>query len=121
LQRNWKPLFAVLRGPLLCFYSDKDKQNRIDDVLTSNSPSGTPRAAWQAGAHVGLDLMLVLRARDAGGRLSVQACICDIAHSYTKHPFVFRIQAFNGSEFLLRATSNDDMLAWIKAIQVRPS
>ena len=52
-----------------------------------------------------------------GGRHSVKSSLCDIAYQYKKRPNVFRLQAFNGSEFLIRAQSKTDMLEWIKAIQ----
>ena len=55
-----------------------------------------------------------------GGRISIKSCICDIAHSYRKHEHVFKVQAFNGSEYLLRGLDKKDMLAWIRDIQVWP-
>lgn len=53
----------------------------------------------------------------AGGRHSVKSSLCDIAYQYKKRPNVFRLQAFNGSEFLIQAQSKTDMLEWIQAIQ----
>uniref|UniRef100_T1J8D5 Rho GTPase-activating protein 21 n=1 Tax=Strigamia maritima TaxID=126957 RepID=T1J8D5_STRMM len=41
----------------------------------------------------------------------------DIAYDYTKKKNVFRLITATGSEYLLQAEDNDDMLHWIKLIQ----
>eukprot|EP00045_Choanoeca_perplexa_P011501 m.122471 g.122471 ORF g.122471 m.122471 type:complete len:1120 (+) comp15653_c0_seq2:141-3500(+) len=86
-KRQWKEYFVTLRGHMLYLFSAKDK---MDSDLTA-SPSG--------------------------GRISIKSCICDIAHSYRKHEHVFKVQAFNGSEYLMRGADHKDMLGWIADIQ----
>ena len=53
----------------------------------------------------------------AGGTFSIKNSICDIAHAYRKHEHVLKLQAFNGEECLMRASSHDGMMRWIDAIQ----
>ncbi|KAH3894315.1 hypothetical protein DPMN_018471 [Dreissena polymorpha] len=48
--------------------------------------------------------------------ISVKSCIVDIAHSYTKRKNVFRLKTYNGSEYLLQADDQMDMLVWIRHI-----
>lgn len=52
-----------------------------------------------------------------GGRISVKSALCDIAYHYKKRKSVFRLVCFNGSEFLLQAENQPDMLEWITRIQ----
>eukprot|EP00730_Choanoeca_flexa_P009297 TRINITY_DN12624_c2_g1_i2.p1 TRINITY_DN12624_c2_g1~~TRINITY_DN12624_c2_g1_i2.p1 ORF type:complete len:1172 (+),score=305.31 TRINITY_DN12624_c2_g1_i2:122-3637(+) len=86
-KRHWKEYFVTLRGHMLYLFTEKDKMDAS------------------------------MLAAPKGGRISVKSSICDIAHGYRKHPHVFKLQAFNGSEYLMRAGSKEDMFAWIKAIQ----
>lgn len=49
--------------------------------------------------------------------ISIKSCIVDIAHSYTKRKFVFRMKTYNGSEYLFQAEDQEDMLSWIEKIK----
>lgn len=49
--------------------------------------------------------------------ISIKSCIVDIAHSYTKRKNVFRMKTYNGSEYLLQAETQEDMLSWIDKIK----
>ena len=88
VQRPWREYTAALRGHVLYLYSNKD---RMDGPL----------------GH-----------RPTGGRFSVKSALVDIAYDYKKRKNVFRLQTFNGAVCLIQATGKDDMLAWIKAVQV---
>ena len=49
--------------------------------------------------------------------ISVKASIVDIAHGYTKKKNVFRLQAYNMSEYLFQAEDQEAMMSWIEAIK----
>ena len=47
----------------------------------------------------------------------MKASIVDIAHGYTKKKNVFRLQAYNMSEYLFQAEDQEAMMSWIEAIK----
>ncbi|XP_074659010.1 rho GTPase-activating protein 21-like isoform X2 [Tubulanus polymorphus] len=49
--------------------------------------------------------------------ISLKASIVDIAYDYTKKKHVFRLNTYNGSQYLLQADDQDSMLSWIQDIQ----
>ena len=41
---------------------------------------------------------------------------CNVAQDYNKRPFVLTLELSDKSVYLIQATSSDDMVEWIKAL-----
>lgn len=48
--------------------------------------------------------------------LRLSQCKVEVAESYTKKDFVFRVVSDSGSEFLFNASSKEDQVAWLTAL-----
>ncbi|XP_029001638.1 rho GTPase-activating protein 21 isoform X3 [Betta splendens] len=86
--RQWKPIFAVLRGNFLCLYKDKKEGH----------------------AHVNC------QAVEEPLPISIKACLIDISYSDTKRKNVLRLTT-SDCEYLFQAEDREDMLEWIRVIQ----
>ncbi|XP_059420113.1 rho GTPase-activating protein 21-like isoform X1 [Carassius carassius] len=86
--RQWKQMYAVLRGHSLYLYKDKK----------------------EGLAHINLQL------EDEPQSISIKACLIDISYSDTKRKNVFRLTT-SDCEYLFQAEGREDMLSWIRVIQ----
>lgn len=86
--RQWKQIYAVLRGNYLCLYKDKNE--------------------GQAHANC--------QAVDEPLPISIKACLIDISYSDTKRKNVLRLTT-SDCEYLFQAEDREDMLEWIRVIQ----
>ncbi|XP_052258523.1 uncharacterized protein LOC127863158 isoform X3 [Dreissena polymorpha] len=99
--RSWRPVWAVLRGHAL--YLCKERRDPV--TLVAHALPMKVRAGSQTSVFSYEEQPI-----------SVKSCIVDIAHSYTKRKNVFRLKTYNGSEYLLQADDQMDMLVWIRHI-----
>lgn len=86
--RQWKQMYAVLRGASLCLYKDKKQ--------------GLAMAASQSEEEL--------------QPISIKACLIDISYSDTKRKNVLRLTT-SDCEYLFQAEDREDMLSWIRVIQ----
>ncbi|KAJ8278091.1 hypothetical protein GJAV_G00083720 [Gymnothorax javanicus] len=86
--RQWKQMYAVLRGHSLYLYKD--------------------RKEGQAAA--------ASRSEDQQQPISIKACLIDISYSDTKRKNVLRLTT-SDCEYLFQAEDREDMLSWIRVIQ----
>ncbi|XP_026052265.1 rho GTPase-activating protein 21 isoform X1 [Carassius auratus] len=86
--RQWKQMYAVLRGHSLFLYKDKK----------------------EGLAHINLQL------EDEPQSISIKACLIDISYSDTKRKNVLRLTT-SDCEYLFQAEGREDMLSWIRVIQ----
>ncbi|XP_017261964.1 rho GTPase-activating protein 21 isoform X2 [Kryptolebias marmoratus] len=86
--RQWKQMFAVLRGHYLCLYKDKKEGQAHASCQTVEEPL----------------------------QISIKACLIDISYSDTKRKNVLRLTT-SDCEYLFQAEDRGDMLAWIRVIQ----
>ncbi|XP_032406696.1 rho GTPase-activating protein 21a isoform X4 [Xiphophorus hellerii] len=86
--RQWKQMYAVLRGHYLCLYKDKKEGQAHASCQTVEEPL----------------------------QISIKACLIDISYSDTKRKNVLRLTT-SDCEYLFQAEDREDMLAWIRVIQ----
>ncbi|KAM4718743.1 rho GTPase-activating protein 21a isoform 2-T2 [Anableps anableps] len=86
--RQWKQMYAVLRGHYLCLYKDKKEGQAHASCQTIEEPL----------------------------QISIKACLIDISYSDTKRKNVLRLTT-SDCEYLFQAEDREDMLAWIRVIQ----
>lgn len=86
--RQWKQMYAVLRGHSLCLYKDKKEGQAHASCQTVEEPL----------------------------QIGIRACLIDISYSDTKRKNVLRLTTSN-CEYLFQAEDREDMLAWIRVIQ----
>lgn len=86
--RQWKQMYAVLRGHYLCLYKDKKEGHAHANCQTIEEPL----------------------------QISIKACLIDISYSDTKRKNVLRLTT-SDCEYLFQAEDREDMLAWIRVIQ----
>ncbi|XP_058502776.1 rho GTPase-activating protein 21-B isoform X2 [Solea solea] len=86
--RQWKQMFAVLRGNYLCLYKDRRDGQAHTNCQTADEPLP----------------------------ISIKACLIDISYSDTKRKNVLRLTT-SDCEYLFQAEDREDMLAWIRVIQ----
>ncbi|PWA18127.1 hypothetical protein CCH79_00003993, partial [Gambusia affinis] len=86
--RQWKQMYAVLRGHYLCLYKDKKEGQAHANCQTTEEPL----------------------------QISIKACLIDISYSDTKRKNVLRLTT-SDCEYLFQAEDREDMLAWIRVIQ----
>ncbi|KAJ8375882.1 hypothetical protein SKAU_G00064620 [Synaphobranchus kaupii] len=86
--RQWKQMYAVLRGHSLCLY--KDKKEGLAQAVSQSEEEQQP--------------------------ISIKACLIDISYSDTKRKNVLRLTT-SDCEYLFQAEDREDMLSWIRVIQ----
>jgi hypothetical protein len=93
-RRPWRLFYATIRG----------------DVLTFSS---APRTTEGEGAGEAESK----EAESKGLSMKLRGCLCEVAHTYTKRDNVFRLMMEDGADCLLQAESEEDMEAWVTAVQ----
>ncbi|XP_061094360.1 rho GTPase-activating protein 21-like isoform X1 [Conger conger] len=86
--RQWKQMYAALRGHSLCLY--KDKKQGLAMATSQSEEELQP--------------------------ISIKACLIDISYSDTKRKNVLRLTT-SDCEYLFQAEDREDMLSWIRVIQ----
>ncbi|XP_035269987.1 rho GTPase-activating protein 21-like isoform X5 [Anguilla anguilla] len=86
--RQWKQMYAVLRGHSLCLYKDKKEGLAVAASQSEEEPQP----------------------------ISIKACLIDISYSDTKRKNVLRLTT-SDCEYLFQAEDREDMLSWIRVIQ----
>ncbi|KAI1891352.1 hypothetical protein AGOR_G00142920 [Albula goreensis] len=86
--RQWKQMYAVLRGHSLWLY--KDKREGMAQAASQSEEDQQP--------------------------ISIKACLIDISYSDTKRKNVLRLTT-SDCEYLFQAEDREDMLSWIRVIQ----
>uniref|UniRef100_A0A914XQI1 PH domain-containing protein n=1 Tax=Plectus sambesii TaxID=2011161 RepID=A0A914XQI1_9BILA len=106
--RSWEKLYTVLRNNQVMFF--KDQRHRDEGHLYH---SEQPIALPGCSVHVASDYT-----KKRLQPIALPGCSVHVASDYTKKRHVLSLRLQQGAEFLLQASSEDDMNRWLHYLQL---